>query len=82
MQTIGEHGVLGLFRGMAAPFATVAFYNAVIFAARGQMEKALSHADGELKVLLPSNVAKPWTRAAQQHSACNDLCTAHARLLA
>lgn len=35
-----------LFRGMSAPFATVAVYNAVLFAARGQMESILAHADG------------------------------------
>lgn len=35
-----------LFRGMGAPFATVAVYNAVLFAARGQMESILAHADG------------------------------------
>ena len=35
-----------LFRGMGAPFATVAVYNAVLFAARGQMEDILAHADG------------------------------------
>lgn len=46
MQTVGEHGALGLFRGMGAPFATVAIYNACIFAARGQMENLLQHADG------------------------------------
>ena len=39
-----------LFRGMGAPFATVAVYNAVLFAARGQMESILAHADGALKL--------------------------------
>lgn len=57
MQTIIEHGALGLFRGMAAPFATVAVYNAFIFAARGQMEKVLNHADGELNALEHINTA-------------------------
>ena len=31
---------------MGAPFATVAVYNAILFAARGQMESMLAHADG------------------------------------
>jgi len=46
LQTIAEGGVYSLFRGMGAPFATVAFYNAVLFAARGQMESMLAHPDG------------------------------------
>ncbi|DBA99490.1 TPA: hypothetical protein ACH3X3_012077 [Trebouxia sp. C0006] len=45
-KTIAEGGVFSLFRGMGAPFATVAFYNAVLFAARGQMESMLAHPDG------------------------------------
>ena len=40
-----------LFRGMGAPFATVAVYNAILFAARGQMESMLAHADGEGKLV-------------------------------
>jgi hypothetical protein len=43
---MAEGGVYSLFRGMGAPFATVAFYNAVLFAARGQMESMLAHPDG------------------------------------
>lgn len=46
MQTVSEGGMTSLFRGMGAPFATVAVYNAVLFAARGQMESILAHADG------------------------------------
>lgn len=46
MQTVSEGGMTSLFRGMGAPFATVAFYNAILFAARGQMESLLAHADG------------------------------------
>ena len=46
MQTVAEGGMSSLFRGMGAPFATVAVYNAVLFAARGQMESMLAHADG------------------------------------
>ena len=46
MQTVSQGGMTSLFRGMGAPFATVAVYNAVLFAARGQMESILAHADG------------------------------------
>lgn len=37
---------------MGAPFATVAVYNAILFAARGQMESMLAHADGEEKLVM------------------------------
>ena len=46
MQTLASEGVRGLFRGMAAPLATVALFNAVLFATRGQMERLLAHPDG------------------------------------
>lgn len=46
VQTVAEGGMTSLFRGMGAPFATVAVYNAILFAARGQMESMLAHADG------------------------------------
>lgn len=47
LQTLAEQGVRGLFKGMGAPLATVAFFNAVLFASRGQMEQWLKHEDGE-----------------------------------
>ncbi len=46
-QTVAADGITGLFRGMGAPLATVAVFNAVLFAARGQMEALLAHEDGE-----------------------------------
>ena len=48
MQTLKHEGVRGLFKGMAAPLATVALFNAVLFATRGQMEILLKHEDGAL----------------------------------
>ncbi|KAK9867689.1 hypothetical protein WJX84_006372 [Apatococcus fuscideae] len=45
-KTLAEGGVRALFRGMGAPLATVAVYNAVLFSARGSMERVLAHADG------------------------------------
>lgn len=47
MQTLKHEGLRGLFKGMGAPLATVALFNAVLFATRGQMEILLRHADGE-----------------------------------
>ena len=46
VQTIQESGVRGLFKGMGAPLTTVALFNAVLFATRGQMENLLAHEDG------------------------------------
>ncbi|KAK9841283.1 hypothetical protein WJX74_003110 [Apatococcus lobatus] len=45
-KTLSEGGVRALFRGMGAPLATVAVYNAVLFSARGSMERLLAHPDG------------------------------------
>lgn len=46
LQTLAEQGPRGLFKGMGAPLATVAFFNAVLFTSRGQMEQLLKHEDG------------------------------------
>ena len=35
-----------MYRGMGAPLATVALFNAVLFSVRGKMERVLAHADG------------------------------------
>ena len=35
-----------MYRGMGAPLATVALFNAVLFSVRGRMERLLAHADG------------------------------------
>ncbi|GAB2226211.1 hypothetical protein Droror1_Dr00022012 [Drosera rotundifolia] len=40
-QTVAAEGPRGLYKGMAAPLATVAALNAVLFSARGQMEALL-----------------------------------------
>ena len=45
-QTLSEQGVRGMYRGMGAPLATVALFNAVLFSVRGKMERLLAHADG------------------------------------
>ncbi|KAM7253889.1 hypothetical protein ACFE04_031571 [Oxalis oulophora] len=40
-QTLAAEGPKGLFKGMGAPLATVAAFNAVLFAVRGQLETLL-----------------------------------------
>lgn len=45
-QTLLQQGVFGLYRGMAAPLATVAAFNAALFSVRGAMESILAHPDG------------------------------------
>jgi tagatose-1,6-bisphosphate aldolase len=47
LQTLVREGFKGLYKGMSAPLATVALFNAVLFASRGQMEVLLAHKDGE-----------------------------------
>lgn len=51
VQTLASDGIRGLFKGMGAPLATVALFNAILFATRGQMEKILAHSDGELAAI-------------------------------
>lgn len=45
-QTIAAEGPRGLYKGMGAPLATVAAFNAVLFTVRGQMEALLRSAPG------------------------------------
>lgn len=45
-QTIAAEGPRGLYKGMGAPLATVAAFNAVLFSVRGQMEALLRSAPG------------------------------------
>ncbi|XP_022772350.1 mitochondrial carnitine/acylcarnitine carrier-like protein [Durio zibethinus] len=45
-QTIAAEGPRGLFKGMGAPLATVAAFNAVLFSVRGQMEALLRSEPG------------------------------------
>lgn len=45
-QTIAAEGPGGLYKGMGAPLATVAAFNAVLFTVRGQMEALLRSEPG------------------------------------
>ncbi|XVE65290.1 hypothetical protein DITRI_Ditri07aG0169000 [Diplodiscus trichospermus] len=45
-QTIAAEGPRGLYKGMGAPLATVAAFNAVLFTVRGQMEALLRSQPG------------------------------------
>jgi hypothetical protein len=46
LQTLVNEGLKGIYKGISAPLATVALFNAVLFASRGQMEVLLKHKDG------------------------------------
>lgn len=45
-QTLAAEGPSGLYKGMGAPLATVAAFNAVLFSVRGQMETLLRSEPG------------------------------------
>ncbi|XP_009347385.2 mitochondrial carnitine/acylcarnitine carrier-like protein [Pyrus x bretschneideri] len=45
-QTLSAEGAAGLYKGMGAPLATVAAFNAVLFTVRGQMETLLRSQPG------------------------------------
>ena len=50
-QTVAAEGARGLYKGMGAPLATVAAFNALLFTVRGQMETLLrSHPGATLTV--------------------------------
>lgn len=50
-QTIAQEGPRGLYKGMGAPLATVAAFNALLFTVRGQLEAMLrSHPGAALTV--------------------------------
>lgn len=46
-KTVAAEGAKGLYKGMGAPLATVAVFNAVLFTVRGQMESLLRSKPGE-----------------------------------
>lgn len=48
LQIYATHGVRGFFKGLSAPLVTVAAFNAVLFAAKGSMERLLAHTDGDV----------------------------------
>lgn len=64
LQTLVKEGIKGMYKGISAPLATVAVFNAVLFASRGQMETLLKHADGEQQVVLRT----PKPAGSQPHS--------------
>ncbi|CAN8267268.1 unnamed protein product [Cochlearia groenlandica] len=46
-KTVASEGAKGLYKGMGAPLATVAAFNAVLFTVRGQMEGLLRSENGD-----------------------------------
>eukprot|EP00878_Enallax_costatus_P014771 GHUV01015456.1.p1 GENE.GHUV01015456.1~~GHUV01015456.1.p1 ORF type:complete len:205 (+),score=61.56 GHUV01015456.1:580-1194(+) len=63
-QTIVHEGIKGMYKGMGAPLATVALFNAVLFASRGQMQVLLAHKDGSSLTLADHLVAAVGASAA------------------
>ncbi|EFJ22553.1 hypothetical protein SELMODRAFT_443165 [Selaginella moellendorffii] len=47
-KTLAAEGSRGLYKGMGAPLATVAVFNAVLFASRGQMESIFRERPGQI----------------------------------
>eukprot|EP00249_Psilotum_nudum_P004312 c17838_g1_i1 orf=539-1480(+) len=54
-KTLAEEGPRGLYKGMGAPLAAVAMFNAVLFTARGQME-ALFRSEPGMSLSVPQQV--------------------------
>jgi Mitochondrial carrier protein len=48
LQTLKNEGIVGMYRGMGLPLATVALFNAVLFSSRGAVNEVLKHKDGAL----------------------------------
>lgn len=90
-QTLMREGIKGLYKGMAAPLATVALFNAVLFASRGQMAVLLAHKDckplGNTLVYCTAKAAAGWLSHTQQCQlsnvySCTVLCAEAKRLTA
>lgn len=65
LQILATHGVKGFFKGLSTPLVTVAAFNAVLFAARGGMERLLAHSDGQPQMhLCPTRPYRPLWRHA------------------
>jgi hypothetical protein len=56
---------------MGAPLATVALFNAVLFAARGQMQQLLQHTDGKLYCDVAGNSISSTSMSLLLHPASN-----------
>lgn len=63
-----------MYKGMGAPLATVALFNAVLFSSRGQMEVLLKHSDGKYLSWLIANEK-------DQEQMFNVLCNVNVQVL-
>ncbi|KAL5230403.1 hypothetical protein ABZP36_029179 [Zizania latifolia] len=69
-QTIAAEGPRGLYKGMGAPLATVAAFNAVLFTVRGQMEALLRSEPGQPLTVNQQVVAGAGAGVAVSFLAC------------
>lgn len=69
-QTISAEGPRGLYKGMGAPLATVAAFNAVLFTVRGQMEALLRSEPGAALTVNQQVVAGAGAGVAVSFLAC------------
>ncbi|KAK4480095.1 hypothetical protein RD792_013152 [Penstemon davidsonii] len=69
-QTLAAEGPRGLYKGMGAPLATVAAFNAVLFTVRGQMEALLRSAPGSPLTLSQQVVCGAGAGVAVSFLAC------------
>uniref|UniRef100_A0A0D3HGW0 Mitochondrial carnitine/acylcarnitine carrier-like protein n=3 Tax=Oryza TaxID=4527 RepID=A0A0D3HGW0_9ORYZ len=69
-QTIAAEGPRGLYKGMGAPLATVAAFNALLFTVRGQMEALLRSEPGQPLTVNQQVVAGAGAGVAVSFLAC------------
>ncbi|XP_059641707.1 mitochondrial carnitine/acylcarnitine carrier-like protein [Cornus florida] len=69
-QTLAAEGPRGLYKGMGAPLATVAAFNAVLFSVRGQMEALLRSQPGAPLTVNQQIVCGAWAGLAVSFLAC------------
>lgn len=69
-KTIAAEGAGGLFKGMGAPLATVAAFNAVLFSVRGQMEALLRSEPGSALTIQQQVVCGAGAGVAVSFLAC------------
>ncbi|XP_052169608.1 mitochondrial carnitine/acylcarnitine carrier-like protein isoform X1 [Oryza glaberrima] len=69
-QTIATEGPRGLYKGMGAPLATVAAFNALLFTVRGQMEALLRSEPGQPLTVNQQVVAGAGAGVAVSFLAC------------
>jgi solute carrier family 25 carnitine/acylcarnitine transporter 20/29 len=77
LQTLVNEGLKGIYKGISAPLATVALFNAVLFASRGQMEVLLQHKDGGALMLATVMASCPASSHTPGWCSCVDMLSCH-----